>query len=99
MMTLDARQTDTAQEIVETLKVLRPGRNALWQLSGAVGSGKTTVLRRVAELLPYENLTPIFVSAPSGEIDSAALALLETAEQLKSKGLLNGEMSIISDPA
>ena len=99
MTTLDARQTDTAQEIVETLKVLRPGRNALWQLSGAVGSGKTTVLRRVAELLPYHDLTPIFVSAPSGEIDSAAIALLETAEQLKSKGLLNGEMSIISDPA
>jgi len=73
--------------------------NALWQLSGADGSGKTTILRRVAEQLPSEKLVPILVSAPAGQIDSAPIALLETARQLKSNGLLNGEMSIISDPA
>ena len=73
MTTLDAKQTDTAEAIVGHLKDLPPGRNALWQLSGAVGSGKTTILRRVAEQLPSEGLVPIYVSAPAGEIDSLRL--------------------------
>ena len=65
MTTLDAKQTEKAQEIVEHLKALQPDRNALWQLSGAVGSGKTTILRRVAEQLSSKGLVPIYVSALS----------------------------------
>src|SRR5271167_213527 len=90
MTTLDAIQTNRAQELVREVKALRPDTNALWQLIGADGSGKTTILRRVAEQLPSEKLVPILVSAPAGQIDSAPIALLETARQLKSNGLLNG---------
>src|SRR5208283_2792382 len=98
MPTLDEKQRDTAHELVWDAIFLRPGQDALWNLAGTVGSGKTTVLRRVAEQLRFERLIPLTISAPAGEIDSGSIAMLETASQLKDSNLLNGEMSVISDP-
>jgi len=86
MPTLDEQQGATAEELVLQVMDLKPDQGALWQLNGAVGSGKTTVLRQVAEQLRLEEWIPLFITAPAGEIDSAPIALLETARQLKSSG-------------
>jgi tetratricopeptide (TPR) repeat protein len=98
MWKLDEKQIDTAKTIARRVSSLRPDQSALWQLSGAVGSGKTTVLRRIAEQLRVEQLIPLTVTAPAGEIDAAPIALIETAGELRSHGLLNGEIGILADP-
>ena len=99
MPTLDQKQHDTAGWLVRQLRAARADQSALWGLTGAVGSGKTTVLRRVFEQLSSDHLVPVIVSAPADQIDSAPIALLETATQLNSRGMLKREMGVISDPA
>jgi len=99
MLTLSERQVDVASTLVERLKDLSPGPSALWNLIGAAGSGKTTILRHVAEELHRdETCIPVLVTAPNRENDSGPIALLETAGQLRAKELLNGEVAILSDP-
>lgn len=98
MVTLDEKQVETAKKLVRQVKGLQPDQRALWSLTGEVGSGKTSVLRRVEEQFRLENLIPLTISAPAGELDAGPIALLETARQLKDNGFLNGEMNIISDP-
>ena len=99
MLTLSERQVGVACKLVERLKDLSPGPSSLWNLIGAAGSGKTTVLRRVAEELHREKRwIPVLVTAPNRENDSGPIALLETAGQLKASELLNGEVAILSDP-
>lgn len=98
MLTLDEKQQAKADWFVERLTSRPADRSALWNLTGAVGSGKTTVLRRIADRLQLESLIPILITVPAGEIDAAPIALLETGNQLKNSGLLNGEMTVVSDP-
>src|SRR5208282_2341247 len=98
MPTLSERQDQTAVQLVRDLHSLAPGRKALLNLTGAVGSGKTRVLRRVVEELHREKRwIPVLVTAPNRENDSGPIALLETAGQLRASELLNGEVAILSD--
>jgi tetratricopeptide (TPR) repeat protein len=96
---LSERQDQTAVQLVRDLHSLAPGRKALLNLTGAAGSGKTSVLRRVADQMHREKVwLPLLVTAPNKEGDSGPIALLETADQLRAGGLLNGEVAILSDP-
>ena len=99
MPTLTERQDQTAVELVRKLHDLTPGRESLLNLTGAVGSGKTSILRRVVDELNREKRwIPVLVTAPNREYDSGPIALLETAGQLKASELLNGEVAILSNP-
>ena len=99
MPTLSERQDQTAIELVRKLHGLNPARESFLNLTGAVGSGKTSVLRRVVDELHREKTwIPVFVTAPNREYDSGPVALLEAASQLKASQLLNGEVEILSDP-
>jgi tetratricopeptide (TPR) repeat protein len=98
MPTLDQKQVDAATTLVTQVKNLPADERALWQLLGADGSGKTTVLRRVAEVLRNEAMIPLTITAPAWDIDSAAIAMIETASQLHEHGLINGDMARIADP-
>ena len=85
MPTLSERQDQTAVQLVRDLHSLTPGRGSLLNLTGAVGSGKTSVLRRVVEEVHREKRwIPVLVTAPNKEYDSGPIALLETAGQLRS---------------
>ena len=99
MPTLSELQDQTALQLVEKLQSPTEGRGLLLNLIGAAGCGKTSVLRRVADKLRREEpWFPVLLAAPNRDNDSGAIALLETAGQLKVRGLLNGEMATLSDP-
>ena len=96
---MSERQDQTAVQLVRDLHSLAAGRKAILNLTGAVGSGKTSILRRVVEELHREKRwIPVLVTAPNRENDSGPIALLETAGQLRASELLNGEVAILSDP-
>ncbi|MCY2994680.1 MAG: hypothetical protein NTY19_43485 [Planctomycetota bacterium] len=98
MATIDEKQHSTAGWLARQVRDTKPDRHAVWNLTGAVGSGKTSVLRLIAESLRAERLIPLTVTAPGGEVDAAPIALLEAASQLMAANLLNGESDILSDP-
>jgi len=98
MTVLDEQQHEVADWLANSLKKVPANRRALWQLTGAVGSGKTNVLRLLGPRLLHLGLKPIFISAPADEVDSAAIALLETASQLEAYGLANGDLAAVRDP-
>ena len=75
-----------------------PGRGALWNLTGSVGSGKTSVLHEIQESCWAKGTIPLMVTAPAGEVDAGPIALLEAVDQLETAHLLNGERSAINDP-
>lgn len=98
MATIDEKQSKVADWLVRRLLEARPGPDALWNIAGAPGAGKTAVLRLVQEALWSHNLIPVLVTAPSGEVDAAPIALLEMADQLHTHRLLNGAIAPLSDP-
>ena len=99
MTKLKELQDRTAAKIVERLTGPSSRRNSLLYLTGAAGSGKTTILRRMADHLRREGCwIPILVSAPNREHDAGPIALLETAGQLRENEILDGEVAILSDP-
>lgn len=99
MSGLDELQNELAEALVEELlSPLGTGQSALWNLTGAVGSGKSTTLRLVeTKLRESKSLIPIHLQAP-GEVDSAPIAILSAATQLKAHQMLNGELERICDP-
>lgn len=99
MSALTERQRATAESLASEVLQTPPGPSALWNLTGVVGSGKSTVLRAVAEPLRAAGQVPVVIAAPSGEADAAPIALLEAAGQLKAAGFLNGEIHKVSDPS
>ncbi len=98
MAQIDEKQRRTAEWLADQVAKTDANRYALWNLWGSVGSGKSSVLRLVANSLRGQGLVPIIVAAPGGEVDSAPIALLSTASQLESANLLNGEIAKLADP-
>ena len=98
MAQIDEKQRATADWLSRQILAAKPDRNALWHLAGTVGSGKTSVLRLVAESLRSAGLLPVMVGAPGGEVDAAPIALLEMAAPLKAAQHLNGETAVLRDP-
>ncbi len=98
MPTLDEKQTETAQEITRQVKSLRSDQGAALATQRGSWLGQDNGLTPCCRATSIGEIIPIFVSAPAGEMDSGPIALLETARQLKANGLLNGEMSLITDP-
>ncbi|MCA9030224.1 MAG: hypothetical protein KDA66_05400, partial [Planctomycetaceae bacterium] len=75
-----------------------PGTNAIINLAGAVGAGKTSVLRLTERLFRQRGLQPIFLSAPQADAETSAIVLSDAADSLASAGSLNGEADILRDP-
>ena len=96
MSTIDEKQYATATWLAAQVRDADPGPTALWNLAGAVGAGKSSVLRKVREVLE-PGLVPIMASAPGDQVDAAPIALIEMASQLQSANLLHGEMATLSD--
>src|SRR5438552_3754022 len=96
MATINDKQYDTATWLAAQVREASPGRTALWNLAGAVGAGKSAVLRKVHELLQHDGLTPILASAPGDQVDAASIALLEMTDQLPAKSM-NGESAVVGD--
>lgn len=98
MATIDQKQRRTAHWLVGQVREAAADRHAVWNLTGAVGSGKTSVLRLAADSLREESLIPVVITSPAGEVDAAPIALFEAASHLKAANLLNGETDILTDP-
>ena len=98
MATINEKQRDFARNLVEQVVRAPSGRDALWNLTGSVGSGKTSVLHLIQESCWAKQTIPLMLTAPGGEVDAGPIALLEAVDQLDAAHLLNGERSAISDP-
>ena len=98
MPTLDKMQETVAEWLVEQMLESNPGQSNPWNLVGAVGSGKASILRRVQQRFRNSQRVPIEMKGPLGETDSAAIAPLSTATQLKQHDMLNGELEVIRNP-
>jgi tetratricopeptide (TPR) repeat protein len=98
MATINEKQQNFAGKLVEQVLRFPTGRDALWNLTGSVGSGKTSVLHLIQESFWATGTIPLMVTAPAGEVDAGPIALLEAADQLEAAHLLNGERGAINDP-
>jgi hypothetical protein len=95
---LQEKQDSTATKLLDRLLSEGPSPEALVNLTGAVGAGKTSIMRLVAEQARHRQKVPVWLTAPQGEVDSAAFALLGAVQDLKSAGVVNGEVADISNP-
>jgi hypothetical protein len=83
MASINERQQAVASDLVQNLVAAAPGRSAVWNLAGKVGSGKTAVLRLVRRALAARaDLIPVMMSPPAGDVDTASIALLLATEPL-----------------
>lgn len=92
-----AKQGEVSDWLFEQVTKSHSGVEAVWQLRGAAGAGKTTTLLGLKARLRREGLYPILVSAPADELDAGAIALVELAGGLKREGLVNGETEQLRD--
>jgi hypothetical protein len=98
MTGLDEQQQSTAEKLVsESLESLS-ATSAVINLAGAVGSGKTTVLRLAEELFRQHGVEPIFLSAPFADAETSVTVLADAADSVTMAGILNGEAEILRDP-
>jgi hypothetical protein len=97
MTPINDKQRDFAGKLVEQVFHVPAGRDALWNLTGSVGSGKTSVLHLIQEAFWKKEMIPLMVTAPAREADAGPIALLEVVDQLPPH-LLNGEHSAINNP-
>jgi tetratricopeptide (TPR) repeat protein len=99
MSSISQKQQNTANWLISRVTATPCDGPRLWNLAGAAGAGKSTVLKLVSEGLKLRgDSIPILATAPAGEVDAASVALLEMADQLQTANLMNGEMARISDP-
>lgn len=97
MPVLDQKQHDTAEWLVTESLKSDPGPSAIINLAGAVGSGKTSVLRTAEQMLRQRRDT-LFLSAPQAGADTSAIVLADAADSLVKAGSLNGQGDILRDP-
>lgn len=98
MAIIDQKQHDTANWLVTQSLSSEPGTSAVINLAGAVGSGKTSVLRIAESLFRQRGKTPVMLSASSADAETSAIVLAEAADSLSQAGCLNGEADILRDP-
>jgi hypothetical protein len=98
MATINEKQLSFANQLVEQVVQVPPGRDATWNLMGSVGAGKTTTLHLVQEALRQRGVIPLMLSALAGEVDAGPIVLLEALDQLRFAHLSNGESELVSDP-
>lgn len=98
MSVIDKKQHDTAEWLVTESLKSAPGPSAVINLAGAVGSGKTSVMRLAEGLFRQRGRHPIFLSVPFADAETSALVLAEAADSLAKAGSLNGEAEILRDP-
>ena len=88
--------TKVVEELAEKLR-RESAIDELWQVEGHSTAGKSTVLHGLAISLG-DDLIPVVVSPPMGELDAGPAALLQIAATLKERGLVNGETAQLADP-
>lgn len=98
MQLLDQKQHDTAEWLVTESLNASPGPSAIINLAGAVGSGKTSVLRLAEGMFRQRGLVPVFLSASSADAETSAIVLAEAGDCLARAGSLNGTAEILRDP-
>jgi tetratricopeptide (TPR) repeat protein len=99
MATLANAQQSIAEQLADQIVGSAPRPDSVWQVNGSAGAGKTTLLRRTADILRDRRLVAILVSAPEGELDAGAVALVHVAAGLKDAGLVNGQVDQLRDPS
>lgn len=98
MSTIYEKQHDVAAWIVRQSMSATADSAAVINLRGAVGSGKSTVLRLAAQALRQRDVTALLLTAPAGTAETAAIVLAEAADGLAEMNCLNGESEILRDP-
>ena len=66
-------------------------------VGGEVGLGKTTFLLALAEQLAARGLQPILIAPPLRAVDSGVAVVAQIADQLRQRGLLDGNGSAVAD--
>jgi tetratricopeptide (TPR) repeat protein len=98
MAAIDQKQHLTAGWLVTQSLASAANESAIINLAGAVGSGKTSVLRLTERLLRQRSKTPLFLSAPATDAETSAIVLAEAADGLAQAGCLNGAADVLRDP-
>src|SRR4051812_30403080 len=83
-----------AREVADALLRGAASPDAIWQIKGVPGAGKSTCLARIAEILESESeLAPVVVSPPAYHLDAGAGALTDVAVGLACHSVVNGEIA------
>lgn len=95
MVQLSATLSQRANEVTKAIKARA---DALIQIAGDVGLGKTTFLLGLQERLEHAGLKPVLVTPPLRTDDAAPAALVQIADYLTDQHLLNGDRAVIENP-
>lgn len=95
MVQLSATLSQRADEVTNEIKA-RP--DALIQIAGDVGLGKTTFLLGLTERLENAGFKPVLVTPPLRMDDAAPAAIVQIADYLADQHLLNGDRAVIENP-
>lgn len=79
---LSPEQRQVASETLDTILGQQPGSEAVIQIAGAVGSGKTSLLQYVNKLAKETDIKPVFIRAQVEPVDTAATVLSELIDHL-----------------
>jgi hypothetical protein len=99
MATLDEEQQQAANTLITFLRKAKPGEPVLAQVTGAVGAGKSTIMRIVAAEVRLIGKIPVLIEDIAGEIDSGPMALLSAVDQLEKENVERTDWSILDDPS
>lgn len=97
-MKLLEKQNEVAEAITRDVLGWSPNEFAVHNIAGAVGAGKTSLLRLVGEKIKAENKIPIFLSSPNTDADTGCILLSQIYDSLQANGILNGQAQVVDDP-
>lgn len=92
------KQHRTAQWLVNQSLSTALGNDAVTHLTGAVGSGRTSVLRLASEEVKRKGFIPIFLRTSAAEIETGAIVLSEAIDCIASDDLSHEESGSLRDP-
>jgi tetratricopeptide (TPR) repeat protein len=87
MTPLDEQQVTAAERIGKWAEKTSPGLDSVLNVTGAMGTGKSTVLFLALAEIQRCGLVPIFLSGSMNDTDSAAVTLAGIVDQLVFNGL------------